>query len=86
MDMDLEHRAKLQSIIDWAIENEISEDVIPRDIEALSQVTELELKNYNISELPESLGSLTNLNALSIIKCPLINFPACILNLKSIFS
>ncbi|MDN5566576.1 MAG: hypothetical protein L0G25_07195, partial [Psychrobacter sp.] len=83
--MDLENQDKLQSIIDWAIANEIDEDVIPRDIEALSKLTMLELKNYNISELPESLGSLTNLNALSIIKCPLINFPACILNLKNLY-
>jgi len=50
----------------WADKFELSEEELPRDIDALLALTELNLIEKNITKLPESIGNLKNLKILNL--------------------
>ncbi|MBS9783382.1 MAG: hypothetical protein KGV46_02390 [Pasteurella sp.] len=50
----------------WADENNISEEKLPRDKDILLQITELNLSDCQLTELPESIGQLSALKILDL--------------------
>ncbi len=57
----------MQRLWDWADENEVSEDILPRNKQNLIDLTELFLKNYLfLKSLPKEIGKLINLTKLSL--------------------
>ena len=59
-------RAELQKIISWAVENDIEEEILPRNVLQLFETEVIELEGYNLSDLPENFGILINLGILVI--------------------
>ncbi len=57
----------MKDIIAWAIANNVSESIIPREESQLADLTELFLINTQLTTLPESIGQLKNLKKLSIL-------------------
>jgi Leucine-rich repeat (LRR) protein len=55
---------------EWADENDISEDRIPRVLEKLMQLTWLDLSENQFTTLPKEIGQLTQLTELYLFKNP----------------
>ena len=64
--MNLESQDKLQSIIDWAIVNDIDEERLPRDIETLSQITDVNLSHLELTSIPDNICNVSKLKKLSM--------------------
>lgn len=60
----VEQEKNLEKIIIWAKENNIDEEKIPRDIQQLKQLEELNLRYKYITKLPREIVGLTNLKIL----------------------
>ncbi len=83
--------AWLDELIAWADENEIKDYYFdelydcwigfPRDKKAILNLTELHLKDNQLSKLPESIGNLTNLTTLNLGSNQLSKLPESIGNL-----
>lgn len=56
--------AVLQELINWANRNRIHPKTLPRDLNALRELTELDLSAMYLSDLPESICLLENLQKL----------------------
>ncbi len=57
----------MQKLWDWADENEVSEDILPRNKQNLIDLTELFLENNSfLKALPKEIGKLINLTKLSL--------------------
>jgi Leucine-rich repeat (LRR) protein len=54
------------NVCDWADKYKLSEDVFPRDKEALQNLNELDISNKGINELPKEIGALVNMTSLKI--------------------
>ena len=72
----------IQKIWKWADKFGITEDLIPRDRDALLALTSLYIRNNNLSELPDSIGQLTNLRTLNIGENNLSKLPDSISQLR----
>ena len=68
----------LDDLIKWADENNISEDLIPRNKEKLVNLNRLYLGDKKLTMLPESIGMLTNLIDLSLYNNQLVTLPKSI--------
>ncbi len=85
---DLNDLKEMQSYIElmnWADENNIPEEKLPRDIKKLKNLTELDISSNNLTKLPESIGNLTNLTDLNIGSNKLTKLPNWIGNLTAKF-
>lgn len=63
---DLSALKWFDNICDWADKYKLSEDVFPRDKEALQNLNELDISNKGINELPKEIGALVNMTSLKI--------------------
>ncbi len=91
-----ERRKKYQSIIDWADENHIPKSKMPRDIYILGRITSLNLSLFEdhsevdgflfirFTNLPESIGNLTQLTELHLNFHKLTSLPESIGNLTNL--
>lgn len=74
--------AYLDELIVWADENKITDgverDSFPRDKQAILALTELHLWSYDFTNLPESIGKLTNLTKLMLFSNELTRLPESI--------
>lgn len=68
----------------WADEFSISEDDLPRNKKGLITITELDISSKNLTEIPESIGQLSELRQLDISENPLITLPVSITKLKNL--
>lgn len=68
----------MNTIINWAIRNNIPEIKLPRREEDLLALVTLDLQATGISDLPDSLGLLQNLKSLYIGYNYLKTLPRCI--------
>jgi hypothetical protein len=82
--MTNENDAWVDELIAWADKNEIDEDILPRNKEALLNLTELDLSGNGLSTLPESIGNLTNLTDLDLSYNDLNTLPKSIGNLTNL--
>ncbi len=73
-----------QEIIQWAIKNNISEELLPRNEEELSNLTILDLYRLGLTELPQSIGKLSQLKELNLNDNKLTTLPESIKNLKQL--
>ena len=74
----------VDELIAWADKNEIDEEILPRNKEALLSLTELDLSNNGLNTLPESIGNLTNLTVLDLSFNELNTLPKSIGNLTNL--
>ena len=65
----------MENLWEWADENEIDEEILPRDKETLCEMTKLEIMYYKISTLPPEIGNLTNLKVLSLLDTEIVTLP-----------
>lgn len=64
----------LKEITQWANENNISHDEVPRDMDKLRSLTELHLSGYKTLEsLPYNISALKNIKKIVITDCPLLH-------------
>ena len=70
--------AWLDELITWADKNNISKYKIPRDKRAILALTTLYLYDGKLTELPESIGKLTNLTTLYLSSNQLTELPESI--------
>lgn len=68
----------------WADERKISESTLPRTEEALSALTELDLRFNQLTSLPPEIGNLTNLTKLNLEGNELMSLPESIGNLTNL--
>lgn len=69
---------------EWADNFEISEQHLPRNAEELLAITDLDLRNKNLNELPDSIGQLTQLRRLMISDNQLEKLPDSINQLSNL--
>ena len=74
----------LKSLLEWADKNSISANELPRDIDALYHLKELNISNCQLTELPESISYLTNLIELDVGFNNLTTLPDSIGNLTNL--
>lgn len=81
---------KLQSIIDWAINNNISARRLPRNVRDLLQLTDLKL-GYDkedsckeLKSLPEHIGVLKNLKSFRVMTINTIKIPKSFMSLSKL--
>lgn len=68
----------------WADKFDISNDNLPRNIEDLLTIIELDISGNQLTFLPESIGQLIELRQLDISDNPLITLPASLVKLKNL--
>jgi internalin A len=74
----------LDELIAWADENNIPEEELPRYKRAILALTMLGLDNNQLTEIPESVGKLTNLTTLILRGNPIQSLPPELSHLNSI--
>ena len=67
--------AAMRTLIKWANDNNIGQHALPRSIEALKNITSLNLSNQGIIQLPKEIGSLSNLEELNLDYNLLVELP-----------
>ncbi len=72
----------MERFLNWADENNIDDNTIPKDIECLKSLTSLSLSAKNISELPEEIDNLVKLTDLWLGYNELSELPSQIANFK----
>jgi len=63
---DLIDDAWIERLWEWADENDVHKDKLPRDKEKLLNLTELDLYDNQLTELPKEIVNLTNLTKLDL--------------------
>ncbi len=74
----------MQRLWDWADENDIDEDKLPRNKSDLTNCTELYLDDNNITELPKEIGRLANLTGLYLYENDMAKLPKEIVQLENL--
>ncbi|SNT69643.1 leucine-rich repeat domain-containing protein [Psychrobacter sp. LV10R520-6] len=68
----------------WADKFEIPEKDLPRNKDDLLAIINLDISYKGLTELPDSIGQLSNLESLNISGNQLITLPECIVRLKKL--
>jgi Leucine-rich repeat (LRR) protein len=74
----------MQRLWDWADENNINEEKIPRNKEDLVNMTGLYLSFNELTEIPKEIGNLVNLTHLFLNNNQLTEIPKEIFNLVNL--
>ncbi|MFT5759271.1 MAG: hypothetical protein ACI9LM_004028 [Alteromonadaceae bacterium] len=69
------NQAWADTLWEWADNNDISDDDLPRVLDELTQLTHLDLSNNHLTELPKEIGKLTQLTELNLSINSLTDLP-----------
>jgi len=81
---DLVDESWMERLWQWADDNDIDDEILPRDREALFNLTELDLTYNQLTELPKEIGNLVNLTELHLSYNQLTELPKEIGNLVNL--
>ena len=81
---DLVDEGWMERLWQWADDNDIDDEILPRDREALFNLTELVISFNPIAELPKEIGNLVNLTDLDLYYNQLTELPKEIGNLVNL--
>jgi Leucine-rich repeat (LRR) protein len=79
-----ENNGWMQELWNWADEHGISAKKLPREKEALINLTALYLYENELTSLPESIGNLTNLTKIILTENELTSLPESIGNFTNL--
>jgi len=74
----------MERLWEWADDNDISDEVFPRDKEGLVNLTSLAIGHSKITKIPKEIGNLTNLTWLYLRDAQLTELPKEIGNLTNL--
>jgi len=82
---DLVDESWMERLWQWADDNHIDDEILPRNKERLVNLTKLELAGAQLTELPKEIGNLVNLTSFLDLTCnQLTNLPKEIGNLVNL--
>ena len=84
--MEDKNAAWMVEIWNWADENSLSEEQVPRSAEKLASLQELNTSGRRLNKLPKEIGNLTQLRSLNLEFANLKSLPAFITKLTNLES
>ncbi len=81
---DLADYSWIERLWDWADENDIPNEIIPREVAKLLELEEINLQGKGLNEIPNELTYLKNLTFLELSNNNLTQLPSNIGDLKNL--